>query len=337
MALDCSLNSPAAITPVTSANMSLFLKDSLMDLLHDHAVRDLAWVIGSPGLLDEAWAAYAGRVVDDAWCRAQLSTCAQWLVGLDAEPRRLHDFIALRPTFRLGQYFESLVAFFLANLPDTQIIATNLQVQNAQRTLGEYDFLFRDADGNICHWETAVKFYLQAEPLSEQRAFIGLAVRDRLDIKLDRVFQHQLQLGYTPDGRAALPTGVVLKKTQAFIKGYLFYPVTQAGKYFIPVAPIPGVSVNHLSGWWVRNPVGLLPQTTSDSYWIILPRISFLAPVRLEAEASVMRQVEICAALDAHFAVSDESVQVVELQRDKNDSWREVTRGFVTCSQWPAH
>ena len=310
-------------------------QDSLMDSLRDPAVRDLAWVIGSPGLLDETWAPYAGRVVDDAWCRAQLKTCVPWLAGLDIDPHNLHDFIAQRPTRRLGQYFESLIAFWLAHIPDMQMIATNLQVQNAQRTVGEYDFLFCDADGNICHWEAAVKFYLQAEPLSEQHTFIGLTVRDRLDIKLDRVFDHQLELGHTSAGRAALPKGVALKKTQAFIKGYLFYLATQAGKSFIPSTPIPGVSVNHLSGWWIRHPVGSLPRTTSDSYWTILPRLRFLAPVRLDAEASVMQQTEICAVLDAHFAVSDEPVQVIELQRNMDNSWREATRGFVVCSKWP--
>ncbi|CAG9933204.1 conserved protein of unknown function [Candidatus Nitrotoga arctica] len=325
----------AVIATTTLVNMSLLPQDSFMDSLRDPTVRDLAWVIGSPGLLDETWAAYAGRVVEDEWCRAQLKTCVQWLAGLDHDPHSLHDFIAQRPTRRLGQYFESLIAFWLAHIPDTQIFATNLQVQNAQRTLGEYDFLFRDADGNTCHWETAVKFYLQAEPLSEQHAFIGLAVRDRLDIKLDRVFQHQLELGHTPAGRAALPQGVALKKTQAFIKGYLFYPVIQVGKSFIPITPIPGVSVNHLSGWWIRHPVGVLPQATPDSYWTILPRLRFLAPVRLDAGASVMQHTEIGAALDAHFAVSDESVQVIELQRNMDNSWREATRGFVMCSKWP--
>lgn len=315
--------------------MSPLPKDTFMDSLRDPIVRDLAWAIGSPGLMDDTWAAYAGCVVDDAWCRAQLKICARWLAALDMEPHSLHDFIIQRPTRRLGHYFEALIAYFLAHIPDTQIIATNLQVQDAQRTLGEYDFLFRDTDGHICHWETAVKFYLQAEPLFEQRAFIGLAARDRLDIKLDRVFQHQLQLGHTVAGRAALPKGIVLKKTQAFIKGYLFYPATQAGKYFIPITPIPGVSDNHLSGWWIRHPVGLLPQTTPDSRWTTLPRLCFLAPVRLDAGAIVMEQAEICAALNAHFSVSSEPVQVIELQRDIDNSWHEATRGFVMSSKWP--
>ena len=45
--------------------------NTLMDSLHTPAVRDLAWVIGSPNLLDENHAAYAGRVVEGAWCDAQ--------------------------------------------------------------------------------------------------------------------------------------------------------------------------------------------------------------------------------------------------------------------------
>lgn len=48
-----------------------------------------------------------------------------------------------------------------------------------------------------------------------------------------------------------------------------------------------------------------------------------------------MERAEICAALDAHFAVSDESVQVAELQRNMDNGWREVSRGFVMCSKWP--
>jgi hypothetical protein len=127
----------------------------------------------------------------------------------------------------------------------------------------------------------------------------------------------------------------VLQKTQAFIKGYLFYPATQAGEYFIPNTPIPGVSDNHLSGWWIRHPVGSLPQTTPNCCWTILPRLRFLAPVRLDAGDSIMERAEICAALNSHFAVSDESVQVVELQRDMDNGWREATRGFVMCSKWP--
>jgi len=200
---------------------------TILDSLRDPMVRDLAWVIGAPVLPDATFPTYAGRVVDDAWCRTQLQTCAPWLAALDSEPRSLHDFIAARPTRRLGHHFESLIAFWLAYLPGMQIIASNLQVKDSQRTLGEYDFLLRDASADIYHWEAAVKFYLQAKPQAEQHAFIGPGAQDRLDLKLDRVFNRQLKLGYTPTGREAFPPGIALNKAQAFIKGYLFYPLTQ--------------------------------------------------------------------------------------------------------------
>ncbi len=374
------------------------LQDSYLDSLRDPMVRDLAWVIGAPVLPDAAFPAYTGHVVDDAWCRTQLQTCAPWLAALDSEPRSLHDFIAARPTRRLGHYFESLIAFWLAYLPGMQIIASNLQVKDSQRTLGEYDFILRDASADICHWEAAVKFYLQAEPQAEQHVFIGPGARDRLDLKMDRVFSRQLKLGYTPAGRCALPPGIALNRAQAFIKGYLFYPLTQTGPTIMPntlmpdsnsiskvkqggderatktvhlarlgasdllagscplrsdsvvggeanaVSPmkwdwngatVPGISGSHLSGWWTRHPVAALPQTWPNTGWMILPRLRWLAPVRMDADAIVMANGEMCGVLNQHFADSTESLQVVELKRLADHSWRETTRGFVVHATWP--
>lgn len=306
---------------------------ALMDTLHDPTVRDLAWVIGAPGLLDAA--AYAGRVVDDAWCRTQLQACLPWLAELDTEPASLHDFIAARSTRRLGLYFESLIAFWLAHLPDTQLISKNLQAQDGSRTVGEYDFLFRDANADVCHWEVAVKFYLQATPLPEQRAFIGPGARDRLDLKLDRVFTHQLELSQTSAGRAALPPGIAPSKVQAFIKGYLFYPLRHSGEFSLPDTAVPGISGAHPCGWWMRHPVAALPQGSAESRWMILPRLHWLAPLHLDANESVMSNSEMCAAIDQHFAASSAALQLAELQQAAGHGWRETARGFVVHGAWP--
>jgi len=90
---------------------------AFIDTLHDPTVRDLAWVIGSPGLLDASHPAYHGRVVDDAWCGAQLQASATWLTALDLAPLPLHSYIAARPTRRLGHYFEALIKFWLTHRP----------------------------------------------------------------------------------------------------------------------------------------------------------------------------------------------------------------------------
>lgn len=303
---------------------------TLIDTLRDPIVRDLAWAIGSPGLVEASYPDYLGRTVDDAWCSAQLQASAAWLNELDLSPSSLHSFIAARPTRRLGHYFEALIFFWLTHMPDTQIIATNLQVQDGQRTLGEYDFLFRDASTAVCHWEAAVKFYLQVEPLAEQRTFIGPGTRDRLDLKLERVFRHQLLLGDTPAGQQALPQGLQLDKAQAFIKGYLFYHATT----FRPVA-ISGVSAAHLSGWWARHAVEAVPQTSAENRWIILPRLRWLAPVRLAKDAEVMSHAMLNSKLDEHFRLRSEALLVVELARSAANEWQEKSRGFVVCSSWP--
>lgn len=306
-----------------------------MDSLHTPAVRDLAWVISSPGLLDAHYPAYAGRVVEDAWCRAQSIKCAPALVTLDQNPESLHDFIAARPTRRLGHYFESLVAYWLEHVLHWEMIASNLQVRNTDRTVGEYDFLFRDENSAVCHWEAAVKFYLQAEPLAEQRAFIGPGARDRLDIKLNRVFTHQLDLGTTPDGHAALPDGLTLNKAQAYIKGMLFFPVSQTNNFTGTYPAVSGISNQHLSGWWARYPMERLPDSAPDSGWIILSRLHWLAPARLETDESILRHDEMSAALDQHFSASIEAVHIAALRQDMAGEWRETSRGFVVCSTWP--
>ena len=306
------------------------MQNNILDTLHDPAVRDLAWVIGSPGLIDASHPAYLDRVVDDVWCNAQLQNCSAWLSEIDMAPQSLHEFIAARPTRRLGHYFESLIKFWLTHLPQTQIIATNLQVQHEQRTLGEYDFLFRDATATY-HWEAAVKFYLQQEPLAEQRAFIGPGARDRLDLKLDKVFQHQLLLGHTPAGQQALPQGFQLDKTQAFIKGYLFYHASAYSKM-----EIPGVSAAHLSGWWMRHSLEQIPQASADSRWVILPRLRWLAPARLAADAEVMTFAQLNSRLSEHFNLSKDALLIFEVSRTEKSEWQEISRGFVVCETWPA-
>ena len=302
----------------------------MISTLRDAAVRDLAWVISSPGLLDSAYPAYRQQLIDDHWCNTQLQAGSHWLSALDLQPQALPAYIAARPTRRLGHYFETLIAYWLQHMPDTQLIASNLQVQSELRTLGEYDFLLRNAAGEICHWEAAVKFYLQAEDIAEQRAFIGPGTQDRLDLKMQRVFQHQLQLGHSLQGQQALPPGLTLNRAQAFIKGYLFYHATQPRN----TAPIPGVSNAHLSGWWYRYGKEPLPQSARDKRWIILPRLRWLSPACLPADSEVLTQEALEIALQRHFTQHNEALLLCEMQRVEN-TWQECKRGFVVCAEWP--
>jgi uncharacterized protein len=322
--------------------------------LHDPIVRDLAWVITSPILLDASHADYRGQVASDAWCAARGRLDAPRIAALDKAPQPLHDYIAARPTRRLGHYFESLIAYWLTYIAPLDIVARNLQVRDAQRTVGEFDFILRDQAGQICHWEAAVKFYLQSEKQPETRVFLGPAGRDRLDLKIDKVFGQQLCLSQTEEGRAALLNAVgaghareqtaiagmarsyrledtqtdMLDYAQAYIKGYLFYPPNT------PQANIHGLSSQHLRGWWIRHGQAL-PQSHPDTRWVILSRLRWLSPAHLAANAAVMRYTEMNTTLAAHFAQNDEPLLLAELQADGAGRWDEVRRGFVVRAGWP--
>ena len=159
---------------------------------------------------------------------------------------------------------------------------------------------------------------------------IGPGTKDRLDLKLDKVFQHQLLLGNTSAGRQALPAGLLPDKAQAFIKGYLFYHASSAS-----LLPVPGVSATHLSGWWVRHACEPLPQASAESRWIMQPRLRWLAPARLRDDAEVMSYAMLSIRLNQHFSLSREALLLFEMVQMKTGVWQEISRGFVVCASWP--
>ena len=69
-------------------------------------------------------------------CRFELDAQRRrWLVQLDEQPEPLLAHLAARRSRRLGLYFESLWHFFLQQDPATDLLATNLAVRTADRTL----------------------------------------------------------------------------------------------------------------------------------------------------------------------------------------------------------
>lgn len=195
------------------------LLNELLNRLHHNEVRDLAWAIGSPGLLPGL-----EQAPDDGWYAALLQEYHPRLLELDRAPALLRRYCG--HCRRLGQYFETLWHFFLLDHPRFQVLGYNRQQVVAGRTLGAFDLLLWDSRyRRIEHWELAVKFYLITDMRAPQNSALGINPCDRLRRKLEHMQQHQLRLSHQPPVRRALMAeGLMPAHTRLVLKGRLFYP-----------------------------------------------------------------------------------------------------------------
>lgn len=296
------------------------------------AVRDLAWVIESAGLLR----AKAPERVDDKWCRIAFLDRIPWLRHLDNHPETLDEWLEQHKTRLLGHYFEALIAFWLQQWPQVELLAAGLLVQGEDRVLGEFDFLFHDRyRGETLHWECAVKFFLRKLQSHDGYAWLGPNPRDTLASKYRKVFDKQLRLSLLPEAKALLAgRGIAVPTPQAFFKGYLFYPSSDNWQHPAPIPP--DGSPRHLRGWWCyANQPGQIPCTDDYSRWLILARLHWLSPAFSRQALPGLQRAALLEFLAKHFAGSDMPLLLAELRQGSDAIWREVNRGFVVAAHWP--
>jgi hypothetical protein len=235
------------------------------------------------------------------------------------------------------------VEYWLRQDSSVSRLVPHLQVKDhsmkgRQRTLGEFDFLWvDDAQSRTLHWEVAVKFYLQYRHSDGQLLWYGPNPRDRLDIKLQRLFQHQLILSRLPRAGAALQQlGLTLPVLpRLLMKGYLFYP---SDTDWTNVEPhLPGLSARHLRGWWTYLEPFKIPNAASDSRWLYLPRLRWLASAKV-APGGESQLMNIHELHDFCFDLSKRHQRpplLAEMCLNESGVWEEVSRGFVVPQQWP--
>lgn len=298
-----------------------------------HAVvRDLAWVLASPPLLQPGNS--VAQWLDAAWGERAWAASRDWLATLDRDPTPLLATLARRQG-RLGTYFESLLAFWLGwpGNPLYRLVAHGLPVRQRNRTIGELDFLVEDrGNGRLQHWEVAVKFYLGVAPGGDHRAWIGPGLRDRLDLKVERLLTHQLQLARGPEaGRLLEELGLPPPEPVCLLRGRLFYPPAAELARWAPV----GAATGHLRGWWMTEADFLRYYADSELRWIRLPREHWLAPVDLSGLEGTVLIGEPEAAFPfietLRASPDNRAAAVVGLLQGQ-----EVSRGFITPPGWPA-
>jgi hypothetical protein len=295
------------------------------------AVRDLAWVIGSPSLLGE----YAKGRVTDSWCRLAFYDRIPWLRVLDRRPDDLLAWLEQRKSHLLGYYFESLIEYWLAHWPRMSLCSARLPLTDGKRVIGEFDFLFRDRFLGIdYHWETAVKFFLRYRYPGDESEWLGPNPRDTWQRKCTKVFEHQLILSVRPQARVLLQRlGMAAPQPKAFFKGYLFTHFAQASA---DAELAPAMSPVHLGGWWCHfGEVEALPQNSTSSRWLSLPRLHWLSPAYSRDKAPGMTRKACLAMLATHFDGSQKPLLLAEIVQGSDGIWRESQRGFVVADDWP--
>lgn len=251
------------------------------------------------------------------------------MLQLDTEPQALESYLNDLPSKRLGSQFEALLAFWLEQAPDWELLARGLQVVDAGRTLGEFDFVVRNRETGRCyHWEVACKFYLW-DPRAER--WIGPGARDTFDQKLDWLHNHQLTLGQLEQGAQALR---VLRAFPAqpisIIKGMLFDPAASFGA---TIGFPKNLNPFRLRGKWcaLSDAEALLPQ----GYWRLIRGGEWLGIQCASNTQATYTKAELLRLLAAEQQnVPNRALLVARLQA-QNEKWVEAERWAVAGPEWP--
>jgi hypothetical protein len=246
-------------------------------------VRDLAWAVLSAPLVQ-----IDGEVdwPSADWFNSAYLNIEEQLRQLDAQPAPLLKIISQRNANRLGFYFEALLEMWCQLEAAIELIATNPQINRADgSTQGAFDFIIK-VNGQVEHWECAIKFYLgQASPGEAKTSlWYGPNRKDRLDLKLGHMQTTQLKLSKTEEGKAWLDQqGLEIQRIRSIVKGCVFYPAQQS------IAKPEHATNRHNQSIWIEQSV-FEAEHRQRGRWIHLPRLAWLAP-RSERELAACDEV----------------------------------------------
>ncbi len=265
-------------------------------------------------------------LVSDRWLSGEW--LEPWLRGLDQHPEALESWLAQHASHRLGHYYEALLGFYLQHHPELQCLARNWVVRDGSlRTLGELDLLLRNIQGDVLHWELAVKFYL-----FYKGNYLGPNVQDRLDKKYCHLLEHQLCLPQLPEVQSQLREVFEVDEvaSQALVKGWLFYPLGG-----VQTVGSPLVVENHLRGTWCH--LSQLQEwcdgQSEGVVFRLLPRLHWLSPDVCYESQQLLSVTTLTQRLHHYFREHDHA-QLVAALHLQSDGWHETDRCMVVSEDW---
>ncbi|MFJ3049452.1 DUF1853 family protein [Pseudomonas nitroreducens] len=298
------------------------LLDELLIDLRQPQVRDLAWTLLSPPLLQPGSPALRHPLSASRW-HAQPWLLADWLRSQERSPGELLAQLEAAPHQRLGRYYERLWQFALERAPDLRLLAANLPVRDNGQTLGELDLLVED-DAGLHHLELAIKLYLGPSDDGPD-SWLGPGAEDHLLRKIEHFYQHQLPLSATAQGLAVVREhSDAIPSPGLWLGGYLFY------SWPTPCPPPTGASDNHQRGRWLHRRAWPAYQAQYPQGWQALSRKGWLSPA---AEDECWSAERFAAWLEE--LPEDGFPQMLVRMAFREGRWREQERLFLVGDRWP--
>jgi uncharacterized protein len=305
---------------------------------------DLKWLLQSAPLLSLQPKHFNAHV--QQYDATHTNAIANWLSTVDTADlhRAVLDTTPKKNVpIRLGRYAETLLLYFLKHSPVFELIAANVPLRSNtleadhkdHTTVGEIDYLLRDANGVYWHWELAVKFYLYCPSQDTQlnhapivaNDFKGPAGVDTLALKLNKLFNKQLLHQPPPPYCPDIST---IWHSAAYTRGYLFYPYTQFKYATIKRCDV--LNPHHGQGWWLS--IDDFDSTEHiGEYFVHLPRLYWLAPFNSNHGVNlnmVRSKQDISHQLRHLWHEADiKAGQLVAQVVQQSGEWVEKTRGFI--------
>lgn len=195
---------------------------------YSHLIKDLIWAVQSPPLivlpneqLSPSCEWYSSEFYLDLY-----NTSSDWFAEVSRHPEKIQMLVDEQKDKRLGKLFETLWAAYLNDSERFEIVEQNLQIIENGKTLGELDLIVVDLKTNkMLHWELAVKFYLGMGDTSQWRNWYGPSRKDRLDLKMSHLLNHQTILCQHETTKKILKSkNIKIDNCAVIMKGCLFYP-----------------------------------------------------------------------------------------------------------------
>lgn len=305
----------------------------------EQRVRDLAWAIFGPNLIDDFSVFQNGQGLHGFHVDLTPQRI-DWLFELDRNPTPLLEAQHTLKSIRLGLYFELLWRFFLRADPAYELIGANIPVFDQSQTLGEFDLLLYDKENRqSVHLELATKYYLKTTsptPGKLLSEWVGPNTRDRLDLKLDRLLSHQARLSELPQGKQTL-SALIQPPLRAAIalKGWLFYQEPSTNTLNEDSGLL---NPSHNRGTWMPY-TAIAQHADTAEYWHILQRPNWLSPVYIDNPEACNHQLILPEDLDQVLNEIYRGTQVTPLMlcglKERKSRITECARHMVTGDQWP--